>query len=89
MFKKEIKQSHEKQWKKQKSKYKYNDTAWLSSQYASYTTYISVYQWKIATITQIRQITESRFQSQMSIHLSNTAKLNNFQWKTNNNNNLF
>ena len=47
---------------KQKSKYKYNDAAWLPSQYASYTTYISVYQWKIATITQIRQITESRFQ---------------------------
>ena len=39
-----------------------NDAAWLPSQYASYTTYISVYQWKIATITQIRQITESRFQ---------------------------
>ena len=48
--------------KKQKSKYKYNDAAWLPSQYASYTTYISVYQWKIATITQIRQITASRFQ---------------------------
>ena len=65
MFKKEIKQSHEKQWKnneKTKVNNKYNDAAWLPSQYASYTTYISVYQWKIATITQIRQITESRFQ---------------------------
>ena len=51
-----------KQKSKYKYKYKYNDAAWLPSQYASYTTYISVYQWKIATITQIRQITESRFQ---------------------------
>ena len=61
-LKQEIKQSYEKQWKKQKSKYKYNDDAWLPSQYASYTTYISVYQWKFATITQFRQITERGIQ---------------------------